>query len=527
MSPEQFLQVADLLPDAALLVTGDGTVLAASRRVADRLGLAPDRLGGRPLADRAAGPPGGLADYLRACARSREPVPGTIVLRADDGREVACRAEGAALRPAGEAGPALLLLRLFPRDASVSRYLLLNQKIDELAREVRRRRHAEGLLTGQKRVLEGIARGEPLPDILDALARLVEGEYPGSLCSVLLLDGGRLRHGAAPNLPADYTRALDGLPIGPCAGSCGTAAYRGEPVVVADLAADPLWDGYRDLALRHGLRACWSVPVFSSVGRVLGTLAVYYRQPRRPAPGEAAFAAEVAAYLAGIAVERARTEEALRQRAEQLAEANRHKEELLASLRASEEQFRTLADSIPQLAWMARPDGYLFWYNRRWYEYTGTTPEQMAGWGWQSVHDPAELPRVLARWKAALASGEPWEDTFPLRRRDGELRWHLSRALPVRDDQGRVTRWFGTNTDITERMRMEAALREADRRKDLFLATLAHELRNPLAPIRNAVQILRLPGTDAAARAQALEMMERQLRHLVRLLDDLMDVSRI
>jgi PAS domain S-box-containing protein len=132
-----------------------------------------------------------------------------------------------------------------------------------------------------------------------------------------------------------------------------------------------------------------------------------------------------------------------------------------ARLRQSEEQFRSLADSIPQLAWMTRADGYIVWYNRRWFEYTGTTPEQMEGWGWQSVHDPGELPRVLAGYKSAMASGQPWEDTFPLRRYDGQMRWHLSRAVPVRDDRGNVLRWFGTNTDISEHRDLEAALRQS------------------------------------------------------------------
>jgi PAS domain S-box-containing protein len=197
------------------------------------------------------------------------------------------------------------------------------------------------------------------------------------------------------------------------------------------------------------------------------------------------------------------------------------------ALRQSEEQFRTLADSIPQLAWMGRPDGYLFWYNKRWYDYTGTSPEQMEGWGWQSVHDPRELPRVLVNWKAALAAGQPWEDTFPLRRHDGAMRWHLSRALPVRDEEGRVARWFGTNTDITELRQMEEALKEADRLKDEFLAMLAHELRNPLAPIRNALHVLRQPGAASDTAARVREMAERQVKHMARLLDDLMDVSRI
>lgn len=126
---------------------------------------------------------------------------------------------------------------------------------------------------------------------------------------------------------------------------------------------------------------------------------------------------------------------------------------------ASEEMFRTLANSIPQLAWMARPDGFIFWYNQRWYDYTGTTLEQMQGWGWQSVHDPNELPHVLSTIKESFATGKPWEDTFPLRRHDGEFRWHLSRMLPVKDDQGRIRLWFGTNTDVTEQRNAEQRLR--------------------------------------------------------------------
>lgn len=135
-----------------------------------------------------------------------------------------------------------------------------------------------------------------------------------------------------------------------------------------------------------------------------------------------------------------------------------------------EADFRTLADNIPQLAWMADATGSIFWYNRRWYDYTGTTFEEMAGWGWQSVHDPAELPRVLERFRAHLASGEPWEDTFPLRGRDGRFRWHLSRAMPVRDDSGRVVRWFGTNTDITEQRALAAELRASEERVRLAVS---------------------------------------------------------
>ena len=198
-----------------------------------------------------------------------------------------------------------------------------------------------------------------------------------------------------------------------------------------------------------------------------------------------------------------------------------------AALRESEEKLRLLANTIPQLAWMAQPDGYIFWYNRRWYEYTGTTLEQMEGWGWQSVHDPEVLPKVLERWKGSIASGEPFDMVFPLKGADEQFRPFLTRVNPLRDEDGRILYWFGTNTDISGIKRMEEALRDADRRKDEFLATLAHELRNPLAPIRNSLQILKLPRVDVATVQQTRDMMERQVHHLVRLVDDLLDVSRV
>jgi PAS domain S-box-containing protein len=133
-------------------------------------------------------------------------------------------------------------------------------------------------------------------------------------------------------------------------------------------------------------------------------------------------------------------------------------------LRESEEQFRTLAEAIPQLCWMARGDGYIYWYNRRWYGYTGTTSEQMEGWGWQSVHDPRALPDVLERWKSSISTGEPFDMVFPLRGVDGVFRPFLTRVMPIKDSDGRVVRWFGTNTDVTELRNAQEALRESEER---------------------------------------------------------------
>jgi PAS domain S-box-containing protein len=170
-----------------------------------------------------------------------------------------------------------------------------------------------------------------------------------------------------------------------------------------------------------------------------------------------------------------------------------------AALEAEESRFRTLADNMSQLAWMADPSGYIFWYNRRWFDYTGSTLDDVKGWGWRSLHHPDHVDRVVTRLQHSWDSGEPWEDTFPLRGADGEYRWFLSRALPIRDAEGRIVRWFGTNTDITDQRRLEAALAESNERKDAFLATLSHELRNPLGAIRTATAALQVGGAEPAA----------------------------
>ena len=197
------------------------------------------------------------------------------------------------------------------------------------------------------------------------------------------------------------------------------------------------------------------------------------------------------------------------------------------SARQNEAHFRTMADAIPQLVWIARPDGWVYWYNSRWYEYTGTTSADVEGWGWQSVHDPAVLPAVLSRWKSSIASGEPFDMVFPLRGADGVFRIFLTRVMPLKDDRCQVLHWFGTGTDITTQRRAEEALRIADQRKDAFIATLAHELRNPLAPIRNAIEIIRLQGSASPELSTARDIIDRQARHLTRLVDDLLEVSRI
>ena len=170
-----------------------------------------------------------------------------------------------------------------------------------------------------------------------------------------------------------------------------------------------------------------------------------------------------------------------------------HRKKAELELSESEAKFRTLANSIPQLCWMANPDGWIFWYNDRWYEYTGTTPEQMEGWGWKSVHDPEILPAVMERWSDGIANGEPLELVFPLRGRDGVFRPFLTCITPMKDANGNVLRWFGTNTNITEQRAAEQALIRTEKLASAgrLAASVAHEINNPLEAIMNLLYLAR------------------------------------
>lgn len=180
--------------------------------------------------------------------------------------------------------------------------------------------------------------------------------------------------------------------------------------------------------------------------------------------------------------------------------------------KAGEARFRALADALPQLAWIADETGSIYWYNRRWYEYTGSTLEEMQGWGWRKVHHPDHVERVVKRIQHSWDTGEPWEDTFPLRGADGQYRWFLSRAEPLKDDEGRVMRWFGTNTDITERQKRE------DFQK-LLLNEVSHRVKNSLAMVSGLLdlQARALSGSmrhtieDASVRVRTVATVHDQL----------------
>jgi PAS domain S-box-containing protein len=646
MTPEQFVQVADAFPDAALLVSREGTVLAANSAVT-QLGYSPPSLTGQTLAEVAATPAATVRDYLRLCARSRQPVVGSLDLRNGDGQDISCRCYGAVVYHDPAGAQTRLLLRLARKDAEPSRFAILNQKIEELTREVHRRQQAEEELRGaveRHKIMEGHLASlveasatltsslEPAA-VLASILRLAEQLLPADAYSVWRYHApsNKWQIAAAAGLSEQYQldtiRVLEQTPqmlettvvaddvfalpllaerkeqyraegirsmlVAPLrirGQVCGTlVVYHRRPhhfddiearvatalanLSAATLGSADLYEVQRDSEARfRGLmeQAPFSVQLFSPDGRTvrvnraweelwgvtLDQIADYniLRDPQLEAKGVAPY---IHRAFAGAAVhipaieydpnetipDRTRYADArrwvsavaypLRDQAGRLREVVLIHEDMTArkraeeALRESEEKFRLLADTIPQLAWMARPDGHIFWYNRRWYEYTGTTAEQMEGWGWQSVHDPAMLPQVLERWTGSIHSGAPFDMVFPLKGADGRFRPFLTRVNPLRDEAGRIVYWFGTNTDVSAIKQMEDQLREADRRKDEFLATLAHELRNPLAPIRYALHILKLPGADAAIRERGRQMMERQVEHMARLVDDLMDVSRI
>jgi GAF domain-containing protein len=209
-----------------------------------------------------------------------------------------------------------------PSEAAAAKTAKL-PRLDSGAFRVLAEKKEEEFRLGQSKILQKLAANAPLSEILERLVLLIEAQAPGMLCSVLLLseDGDHVRHGAAPSLPAEYVKAIDGLLIGPKNGSCGTAIYRGEPVVVTDILTDSLWDDYRDLAIANGLRACWSTPILSGRGKVLGSFAMYYREPRTPT-GEEAGLTDVATRIAGLAIEHHAAQAILARTQAELAQAS-------------------------------------------------------------------------------------------------------------------------------------------------------------------------------------------------------------
>ncbi|MEG4917240.1 PAS domain S-box protein [Microcoleus sp. B7-D4] len=334
-----------------------------------------------------------------------------------------------------------------------------------VARDITERKRAENWLTGQKQILEMIAKGTSLGDTLNTLVEIIEQQSRDVIGSILLLapDGEHLLHGAAPSLPDSYNAAIHGIAIGPDVGSCGTAAFSRQQVIVTDIASDPLWENYRDLALSFGLRACLSTPIFSSQGQVLGTFGIYYSQARPPHFFEMQLI-EAIRSLAGIAIERNQAEESLKQLNQELE--NRVKQRT-AQLMQTEERW--------QLALKGNNDGIWDWnlqtgelfVSDRFKEITGYEDSDISDYNntWNTSLHPDDLEMSQELLQEHLERKTPHYITeYRLWCYNSAYKWILSRGQALWDESGKAVRMVGSITDITERKQAEEALRETEAR---------------------------------------------------------------
>src|SRR4029077_8181628 len=263
-------------------------------------------------------------------------------------------------------------------------------------------------------------KGNSLESILEALCRVVEQNASGSLCSVILIDrsGSKIQQAVAPSLPSSYNDRFPGCPVDREGGPCTEAARRKTQVIVPDVASDTRWDtyGWRTAALAHGLKACWSTTISASNGLVLGTFAIYWREPRIPTEQDQKLIEQIT-HLAAVAIERKRNEAAARQ---------------------GEEGFRLIVDAIPGLVCTLSAAGEIELVNRQVLKYFGKTPEELKNWAGGDAVYPDLLPRVIEAWRRSVETGQPHDLELRQRRADGVYRWFQSRALPARDSEGRI-----------------------------------------------------------------------------------------
>jgi len=361
-------------------------------------------------------------------------------------------------------------------------------------------------------MLAMIVGQSPLPKILDALCVEIEKHHRGMLCSVLLLDadGVALRHGAAPSFPQQYCQAIDGVKIGPRAGSCGTAVYRKQPVVVSDIATDPLWADYRQLALPHGLRACWSTPIASQDGSILGTFAIYYREPRTPDAEHLQFIAH-ATHLVALAIER-----------------DKDKTQLLVA----EDRYRTLVERLPAITYIAElgADGPWHYVSPQIESILGFPPAEWLSdpLNWLNHIHSEDREIALAAEKRFFETKELFQAEYRMFARDGRVLWFRDEGVMLRaaGDGGPLMQ--GVLYDITEHKHLEEQLRHSQKLEAVgqLAGGVAHDFNNLLMVIQAHNERLRHRLTPGDPAQNDSLQIERAVARATALTQQLLAFSR-